>query len=73
MIIYFYRYDSLLVEKEELENAYEELQQEIEEGRVGDGDKQIRALKRVINNLEVSFYVLWSDPYDCFQQRQQCM
>ena len=68
MIIFFYRYDSLLVEKEELENAYEELQQEIEEGRVGDGDKQIRALKRVINNLEVSFYVLWSDPYDYFQQ-----
>ena len=68
MIICFYRYDSLLVEKEELENAYEELQQEIEEGRVGDGDKQIRALKRVINNLEVSFYVLRSDPYDYFQQ-----
>ena len=54
------RYESLLKEKEDLETAYEALQEEVEEMLRGGGvesdrasNKDTRTLKKIIKNMEV--------------------
>ena len=48
-----FRYDALLHEKEELEEAFESFRQEIMLTRDGTAAKETRLLKKVIRNLEV--------------------
>ena len=47
------RYDALLQEKEELEEAFQSFKQEVMLTREGNASKEIRILKKVIRNLEV--------------------
>ncbi len=47
------RYDALLQEKEELEEAFESFKQEMLLTQEGAASKEIRILKKVIKNLEV--------------------
>ena len=47
------RYDALLQEKEELEEAFESFKQEMMLTQEGAASKEIRILKKVIKNLEV--------------------
>ena len=49
-----FRYDALLQEKEELEEAFESFKQEMMLTQEGAASKEIRILKKVIKNLEVS-------------------
>ena len=50
------RYDALLQEKEEVEEAFESFKQDVMLTREGNASKEIRVLKKVIKNLEVSDY-----------------
>ena len=52
--ISFPRYDALLQEKEEVEEAFESFKQDVMLTREGNASKEIRVLKKVIKNLEVS-------------------
>ena len=47
------RYDALLQEKEELEEAFESFKQEMMLTQEGAASKEIKILKKVIKNLEV--------------------
>ena len=51
------RYDALLQEKEEVEEAFESFKQEVMLTREGNASKEIRVLKKVIKNLEVGIRV----------------
>ena len=48
------RYDALLQEKEELEATFDTYRREVMHTREGNASKEIRVLKKVIKNLEVS-------------------
>ena len=52
----------MLRDKEELESAFEALQEETEQNRLseGDGDKEIKTLKKIVKNLEVIIKLLVS-------------
>ena len=49
----FIRYEAVLQEKEELEEAFESFKQEMMLTQEGVASKEIRILKKVIKNLEV--------------------
>ena len=49
----FIRYEAVLQEKEELEEAFESFKQEMMLTQEGAASKEIRILKKVIKNLEV--------------------
>ena len=53
LCISYFRYDALLQEKEELEEAFESFKQEMMLTQEGAASKEIRILKKVIKNLEV--------------------
>ena len=55
--LHFPRYDALLQEKEEVEEAFESFKQEVMLTREGNASKEIRVLKKVIKNLEVGIRV----------------
>ena len=52
----FNSYDALLQEKEQLEEAFEDLKSQVVHSQDRKGSKEIRVLKKVIKNLEVNFY-----------------
>ena len=49
-----FSYDELLREKEELDVAFERFQLDVKHTQTGNAAKEIRVLKKVINNLEVN-------------------
>ena len=49
----FFRYDALLREKEEQEEAFESFKHDVMLTQQGAASKEIRMLKKVIKNLEV--------------------
>jgi coiled-coil domain-containing protein 61 len=48
----YFSYDGLLQEKEELEVAFERLQLDVKHSQTGNAVKEIRVLKKIINDLE---------------------
>lgn len=52
----------MLRDKEELESAFEALQEETEQNRLSEegGDKEIKTLKKIVKNLEVIIKLLVS-------------
>jgi hypothetical protein len=58
----YFSYDGLLQEKEELEVAFERLQLDVKHSQTGNAVKEIRVLKKIINDLEVHNFIshcLW--------------
>ena len=53
LFLSFHRYQQLLKEKEELEEAFLTFRQEIRHSEKADVSKEMRVLKAVIGNLEV--------------------
>ena len=51
--LFLIRYEAVLQEKEELEEAFESFKQEMMLTQEGAASKEIRILKKVIKNLEV--------------------
>lgn len=57
----------MLRDKEELESAFEALQEETEQNQLiegGGGDKEIRTLKKIVKNLEVIIKLLVSNYHE---------
>ena len=57
----------MLRDKEELESAFEALQEETEQNRLSEGDggdKEIRTLKKIVKNLEVIIKLLVSNDHE---------